>query len=121
MPPFGIFYWAFGIQKCLASGIKAMRNSACDYPAKKDGKVVKDTTYLIDDAREFMGWYFAATQAELGISMADARNQYLAYHEGRSGYRRGTYNKKQWLMRVANQVAQRAVTYEAQLVACGRR
>lgn len=75
----------------------------------------------IDDATDFMGWYMAETQATLGISMADARNQYLAYHEGRNGYARGSYNRKSWLMRVAGEVAQRAVDYEAQLVACGKR
>lgn len=75
----------------------------------------------IGDATDFMGWYMAQTQKDLGISMADARNQYLAYHEGRAGYARGSYNKKAWLMRVAGEVAQRAVTYEAQLIACGKR
>ena len=75
----------------------------------------------IKDATDFMGWYMAQTREDLGISLADARNQYLAYHEGRAGYARGSYNRKAWLVRVAGEVAQRAVTYEAQLVACGKR
>eukprot|EP01023_Acetabularia_acetabulum_P023960 TRINITY_DN23259_c0_g1_i4.p1 TRINITY_DN23259_c0_g1~~TRINITY_DN23259_c0_g1_i4.p1 ORF type:complete len:341 (+),score=42.23 TRINITY_DN23259_c0_g1_i4:127-1149(+) len=49
----------------------------------------------------------------------DARNQYLAYHEGRTGYSRGSYRAKGWLMEVADDVADRSVTYDAQLRACG--
>ncbi|MBT8455464.1 MAG: lytic transglycosylase [Rhodobacteraceae bacterium] len=75
----------------------------------------------IRDATDFMGWYMAESERRLGISRADARNQYLAYHEGRTGYARGSYRRKEWLMRVAGEVAQRAVTYEAQLISCGRR
>ncbi|MGY9048083.1 lytic transglycosylase [Puniceibacterium antarcticum] len=72
----------------------------------------------IDDATDFMGWYMAQSRDRLGIPMSDARNHYLAYHEGRTGYLRGSYNSKAWLMRVAGEVGQRAVIYEAQLVNC---
>lgn len=74
----------------------------------------------IRDATDFMGWYFRETQEELGISVADTRNQYLAYHEGRTGYRRGSYRNKQWLLRVSNEVAARAIQYDAQLRSCGQ-
>jgi len=57
----------------------------------------------------------------LGIPLADARNQYLAYHEGRTGYSRQSYNAKPWLVAVAGRVADRAVTYDAQLRACRKR
>ena len=75
----------------------------------------------IRDATDFMGWYMDKTEARLGISKGDTERQYLAYHEGRTGYARGSYRQKAWLMRVAYEVAQRAVTYEAQLVSCGKR
>ena len=75
----------------------------------------------IRDATDFMGWYMAETEKRLGSPLSDARNQYLAYHEGRTGYARGSYRQKGWLMRVAGEVQQRAVSYEAQLVACGER
>ena len=110
--PMGRVSSAYGYSQALDGTWDDYRNETGRWRARRDD---------IDDATDFMGWYFALTQAELGISMADARNQYLAYHEGRTGYRRGSYNQKQWLMRVANEVAQRAVTYEAQLVSCGRR
>ena len=73
----------------------------------------------IDDATDFMGWYFNASRDELGISLSDTRNQYLAYHEGRTGYRRGSYNNKGWLLKVSSDVASRAITYDAQLRSCG--
>ncbi|WP_297770508.1 transglycosylase SLT domain-containing protein [uncultured Roseovarius sp.] len=77
----------------------------------------------IHDAADFIGWYMAKSNERLGISMNDARGQYLAYHEGRTGYSRGSYNGKPWLLRVANNVESRAQTYRAQLGTCriGRR
>jgi Uncharacterized protein conserved in bacteria len=74
----------------------------------------------IEDATDFMGWYMAESSEKLGISKYDARNQYLAYHEGRSGYARGSYNSKAWLVRVAGSVADRAEIYRQQLTACGK-
>lgn len=75
----------------------------------------------IRDATDFMGWYMTLTQNRNGIPLTDARNQYLAYHDGHTGFARGTYNSKDWLLRVADDVASRAVRYDAQLVACRRR
>ncbi|MDO6586166.1 lytic transglycosylase [Salipiger sp. 1_MG-2023] len=72
----------------------------------------------IRDAVDFMGWYMSGTNASLGISKYDARNQYLAYHEGRTGYKRGTYNSKAWLVRVADDVGKRALVYQVQLATC---
>jgi hypothetical protein len=72
----------------------------------------------IRDATDFMGWYMTQTRDALGISLSDARNQYLAYHEGRTGYSRGSYNAKSWLLRVAAEVGERAVLYDAQLRGC---
>ena len=73
----------------------------------------------IADATDFMGWYFAKSQRDLGISVADARNQYLAYHEGRTGYRRGSHRNKSWLLRVSSEVEGRAIMYDTQLRSCG--
>jgi hypothetical protein len=74
----------------------------------------------IEDATDFMGWYFNETEEKLGLSKWDARAQYLAYHEGRTGYARGYHNSKPWLMAVANKVADRAELYRAQLAGCLR-
>ncbi|WP_114967098.1 lytic transglycosylase [Alkalilacustris brevis] len=72
----------------------------------------------IRDATDFMGWYMNKTEQRNGIAKWDARNQYLAYHEGHAGFARGSYNAKAWLLRVADGVADRAVRYDAQLRAC---
>lgn len=74
----------------------------------------------IDDATDFMGWYMTQTEEKLGISRWDAENQYLAYHEGRNGYAAGSHNRKDWLLRVAREVAARAETYQMQLISCGK-
>ncbi len=75
----------------------------------------------IDDAADFMGWYMNSTTQRLGIPKTDARNQYLAYHEGRTGYARGSYRSKPWLLSVSDRVASRAVLYHGQLLDCRRR
>ncbi len=74
----------------------------------------------IVDAADFMGWYMARTRNELGIPLDDTENQYLAYHEGRNGYRRQSFLEKAWLMRVAADLDERAAMYDAQLRACRR-
>lgn len=72
----------------------------------------------ITDATDFMGWYFHETEQRLGLSKRDARAQYLAYHEGRTGYARGSYNGKPWLLAVSSRVADRAELYRSQLNSC---
>ncbi|WP_121629109.1 lytic transglycosylase [Tropicibacter alexandrii] len=72
----------------------------------------------IRDATDFMGWYMKQSEQQLGIPMWDARNHYLAYHEGRTGYRRGSYNAKAWLLRVSAEVGERAILYDQQLRRC---
>lgn len=54
----------------------------------------------------------------VGISKWDAKNQYLAYHEGHGGYRKKSYRKKAWLVKVADKVKRRADRYGAQLNGC---
>lgn len=73
-----------------------------------------------DDAVDFMGWYMDQSEKKLGISKWDAASQYLAYHEGRAGYQRGSHLEKAWLMRVASEVGQRAELYQNQLIVCGK-
>lgn len=74
----------------------------------------------IEDATDFIGWYMDQANQRLGLPKYDASNQYLAYHEGLTGYQRGTYNAKAWLLRVAANVGERADRYQQQLIACGK-
>lgn len=75
----------------------------------------------IDDAADFMGWYMVQTVEETGVPINDTRNQYLAYHDGRTGFRRGTWRSKSWLVRIAGEVEARAVMYDQQLRSCRKR
>ncbi|PKF51691.1 hypothetical protein [Enterovibrio nigricans] len=70
------------------------------------------------DALQFIGWYTSETQRQLGISKWDAYNQYLAYHEGRGGFKRGSYKSKPKVMQVARKVDRQAKTYGGQLRSC---
>lgn len=74
----------------------------------------------IRDATDFMGWYMHGSTQRLGISKQDAASQYLAYHEGRTGFANGSYRDKTWLMAVAGRVQARAEMYQVQLISCGR-
>ena len=74
----------------------------------------------IRDATDFMGWYMNKTKASSGVPLSDAKNQYLAYHEGQTGYARGSYRKKSWLMAVADKVSSRASRYKSQLRRCNK-
>lgn len=73
----------------------------------------------IRDATDFMGWYMDESARTLGISKSDAAAQYLAYHEGRTGYLNQSYLNKPWLMEVSAAVAARAEMYRGQLAYCG--
>ncbi len=70
------------------------------------------------DAMDFVGWYTHKTQSLNGVSKWDARNQYLAYHEGWGGYRNQSYNAKGWLLGVANKVDRRSQRYASQYSQC---
>ncbi len=70
------------------------------------------------DAIDFVGWYTFNTQKMLKISKWDAYNQYLAYHEGRGGFKKKSYQSKPWLIKVAKKVKKQAATYAAQLKQC---
>lgn len=71
-----------------------------------------------DDAIDFMGWFISKTYKINGVSKWDAYAQYLNYHEGWGGYKRKTYNKKGWLLKVARKVKDRSYTYAKQLKTC---
>ncbi len=70
------------------------------------------------DAIDFVGWYTNLTQKTLGVSKWDPYNQYLAYHEGHTGWKRKTYRGKSWLTQTARRVQHRAEEWGAQLRGC---
>ena len=107
--PMGRQSSAFGYSQALDGTWDEYRQDTGRRSARRDRS---------SDATDFMGWYMNETRSRLGIPLSDARNQYLAYHEGHTGYRRGSYNAKSWLVRVAGEVGQRAQTYQFQLQQC---
>ena len=72
----------------------------------------------INDASDFIGWYMNKTRHRTGVSLTDARNQYLAYHEGHAGFLRGSHHSKRWLVDKSAQVQERANMYQRQLRNC---
>ena len=102
---------AYGYSQALDGTWEEYQQTAGGRRAKRD---------KIADATDFMGWYMDGSEKGLGISKYDARNQYLAYHEGRTGFAKGSYNAKSWLLDVAHKVENRSQTYALQLRACGR-
>lgn len=74
----------------------------------------------IQDATDFMGWYMNESSEKLGISKGDAEAQYLAYHEGRTGYANQSYLDKPWLVEVAAAIGARSQLYSEQLQSCSR-
>jgi len=70
------------------------------------------------DAVDFVGWYNANSYRRNNILQYDARNLYLAYHEGNTGFSRRTYADKPWLLEVADNVQRNADRYGVQYMQC---
>ncbi|WP_299562330.1 lytic transglycosylase [uncultured Sulfitobacter sp.] len=107
--PMGRQSSAFGYSQALDATWDEYVKSAGRRSAKRD---------RITDATDFMGWYMNISRERNGISLRDARNQYLAYHEGHTGFSRASYNAKPWLVGVAGKVEARSFMYRDQIAAC---
>ncbi|MGC9369100.1 MAG: lytic transglycosylase [Paracoccaceae bacterium] len=107
--PMGRQSSAYGYSQALDGTWDEYRRSTGKRRAKRD---------RIRDATDFIGWYMNKTREKNGVSLHDARNQYLAYHEGHTGFARGSYRRKSWLIRVADRVGDRAEMYRQQLGRC---
>jgi len=107
--PMGRQSSAYGYSQALDGTWKEYKAATGRRTAKRD---------KISDASDFMGWYMTQSRERNGIALTDTRNQYLAYHEGQTGFARGSYNRKSWLVSVASKVDARADMYQAQLVTC---
>ncbi|KAE9631061.1 lytic transglycosylase [Parasedimentitalea maritima] len=107
--PMGRVSSAYGYSQALDGTWDEYRQEAGKRGAKRN---------RIQHASDFMGWYMNNSREKNGIPLTDARNQYLAYHEGNTGYARGSYRSKPWLLRVANEVNDRSNMYQRQLANC---
>ncbi len=104
-------------RKSSAYGYAQVKDATWEWYIDKTGNRGADRDDF-EDVTDFIGWYGNESHRRLGISKWDAYRQYLAYHEGHGGYRRKTYLKKPWLMRVARKVQRRAERYRAQIARC---
>jgi len=112
------FLWIIPIgRKSSAYGYAQVKDETWDWYAKSTRNWGADRDDF-EDAVNFIGWYGKMSYDTLKISKWDAKNQYLAYHEGHGGFKRKTYMKKPWLIKVADKVDKRARTYSAQLKTC---
>lgn len=107
--PMGRQSSAFGYSQALDATWKEYQRAQNRGSAKRD---------RIKDAADFMGWYMNQSKDRNGIALSDARNQYLAYHEGHSGFSRQSYNSKSWLVGIAQQVHERSAMYQGQIAGC---
>ncbi|MDF1871048.1 transglycosylase SLT domain-containing protein [Vannielia sp.] len=107
--PMGRQSSAYGYSQALDATWEEYKKETGNRRAKRDD---------IKDATDFMGWYMNKTRERNGVSLTDARSQYLAYHEGHTGFRNASYNSKPWLVRVAGEVGLRSEIYRVQLASC---
>lgn len=103
---------SYGYSQALGSTWEAYKRSAGRYGADRDD---------FGDAIDFVGWYNHQSYQRNRIPRNDAYRLYLAYHEGHGGYARGSFRNKDWLVRVARKVDQRADRYTQQLTGCRKR
>jgi len=115
-----IFGFIPGPRKSSAYGYsQAQKGTWSDYK-KGSGNWGADRDDF-QDAIDFIGWYNQQTTRRNGVSLGNAYNLYLAYHEGHGGFNRKTYNNKDWLKKVAKKVAKQRSTYSSQLKGCEQR
>lgn len=72
----------------------------------------------MEHALDFVGWYNYLTNRKLGVSFYSPQKLYLAYHEGRTGYARRSYDAKPEVVDLASRVQTRAFRYDHQLNTC---
>lgn len=112
------FLWIIPIgRKSSAYGYAQVKDETWDWYIKSTHNWGADRDDF-EDAVDFIGWYGKLSYDKLKISKWDAKNQYLAYHEGHGGFKRKTYQQKPWLMKVAYKVEKNAKKYAAQLKTC---
>ena len=111
---FGFVPWtnvtsAYGYAQALNGTWAQYQQTTKNYKGKRD---------KFGDSSDFVGWYCNKANKQLGISLNNAYELYLAYHEGLTGYANKTYNSKPWLLNVAQSVQDRANSYRQQISHC---
>lgn len=100
---------AFGYPQAKDETWTEYQRSSGNYGADRDN---------FGDAIDFIGWYNRQSVRQCRISPSDTYSLYLAYHEGRGGFNRGTWRSKAWLKDVAAKVSRLSQNYQQQLQSC---
>lgn len=117
-PPMEYFLWIIPIGRASdAYGYSQAKTPVWGEYVDDAGSFFSDRDEF-EDAVDFIGWYMDRTSRRNKVSKWDAYAQYLNYHEGHGGYRRGSYHKKPWLKKVAKKVEARAKRYSEQYWGC---
>lgn len=106
-----------GMRSSSAYGYPQAQDASWSDYRNQTGKHWADREDFADSC-DFVAWYCATSHQKLGIDTSDARNLYLAYHEGHAGYKRRSHLNKPWLLNTAQKVDQQAWAYDAQLAGC---
>ena len=117
-PPRGRLLWVIPwTRPSSAYGYAQATNEAWeDY--RRDTRRVLANRASFEDAVDFIGWYNHRSARQLGIARNNAYHLYLAYYEGPTGYRRGSWRHKPKVKGYAQKVASKAARYQAQLDRC---
>jgi hypothetical protein len=117
-PPRGTFLWVFpGARPSSAYGYGQVLESTWDEYQDRSGGLFASRDDF-GDVADFIGWYGTVGERRFGIPKTDPYSFYLAYHEGHTGYVRGTYKRKRRLQAIATEVARRTRRYARQLDSC---
>ena len=113
------FLWVFpGKRKSSAVGYsQALTMTWDDYKDETGNSRANRKNF--SDSADFIGWY-ASKGYYQGFDRLDARSLYLAYHEGYGGFKKKTYRKKPWLIKVAERVQTRSTKYQQQYWTCAK-
>ena len=111
---FGIVPWS---RPSTAFGFAQVTNPTWNWYKTKTGNRNASRANF-SDVTDFIGWYTTQSEKMIGISKSDYYNQYLAYHEGQSGWKKQTYKSKDWLIEVAKNVESNTKLYTKQLKEC---
>lgn len=100
---------AYGYSQALDGTWEEYKQSTGNYNADRKN---------FADASDFIGWYVDGSYRLLKLEKTDVYNHYLAYHEGKGGFQKKSYNKKKWLLGVAEKVERQAKEYSNQIKKC---
>lgn len=106
-----------GSRPSTAFGYAQVTNPTWDWYKSRTGNKNASRANF-QDVTDFIGWYSEQSKKMLGIPKNDFYNQYLAYHEGQSGWKNKSFNSKKWLLGVAKKVETNANKYNNQLKDC---